>query len=257
MKIPKLLCLIAALAAGAAALYFYGSAAPKNQANALSPSAAPPSACPARGACPLASDAAPLPPQNAESAAMDRQFGESVPQFKEAYYDKITEDTVVDDFRKCSNYGLELTPTVSWLRPVSLTGADIMAKLFFDADKVFGDQKTVLEPDLQKFCMLETAKNIDRVLLDQFYADAGIAAAPADFKTRVEPIDEATVAILVDTGAAAPVRVIADAGYTPIQRRTLYDACKDPCCTAPIPQPKPRAGLPVLASDLDSSLASA
>ncbi len=33
-------------------------------------------------------------------------------------------------------------------------------------------------------------------------------------------------------------RIISDAGYTPVQRRTLYDACKDPCCTGPIPQPK-------------------
>ena len=30
-------------------------------------------------------------------------------------------------------------------------------------------------------------------------------------------------------------RIIADAGYAPVQRRTLYDACPDPCCAAPIP----------------------
>jgi hypothetical protein len=53
-------------------------------------------------------------------------------------------------------------------------------------------------------------------------------------------------------------RVIADAGFTPVQRRTLYDACTEACCTGPDPEPKPRsAGLPVLGADLDSSLASA
>jgi len=52
-------------------------------------------------------------------------------------------------------------------------------------------------------------------------------------------------------------RVIADAGYTPVQRRTLYDACQDACCRAPIPKPKAPTGLPVLGADLDSSLASA
>ena len=54
-------------------------------------------------------------------------------------------------------------------------------------------------------------------------------------------------------------RVIADAGYQPVQRRTLYDACADACCQAPIPQPRdrtPETGLPVVAS-LDSSVASA
>ena len=30
-------------------------------------------------------------------------------------------------------------------------------------------------------------------------------------------------------------RIIADAGYTPVQRRTLYDACQESCCRAPIP----------------------
>jgi cyclic dehypoxanthinyl futalosine synthase len=53
-------------------------------------------------------------------------------------------------------------------------------------------------------------------------------------------------------------RLIADAGYEPVQRRTLYDACTDFCCTSPIPKPKAPLGtaLPV-AGDLDSSLASA
>ena len=52
-------------------------------------------------------------------------------------------------------------------------------------------------------------------------------------------------------------RIIADAGYEPVQRRTLYDACPDPCCAAPIPAAKPRAGLPVVGAALDSNLASA
>jgi cyclic dehypoxanthinyl futalosine synthase len=54
-------------------------------------------------------------------------------------------------------------------------------------------------------------------------------------------------------------RIISDAGYAPVQRRTLYDACPDPCCSAPIPTPKvSAAGLPVFpGGDLDSSLASA
>ena len=53
-------------------------------------------------------------------------------------------------------------------------------------------------------------------------------------------------------------RVIADAGYTPVQRRTLYDACKEACCTGPIPQPKvEQAGLPVVGADIDAGLASA
>ncbi len=33
-------------------------------------------------------------------------------------------------------------------------------------------------------------------------------------------------------------RLIADAGYEPVQRRTLYDACPDACCAGPIPEPK-------------------
>ena len=55
-------------------------------------------------------------------------------------------------------------------------------------------------------------------------------------------------------------RLIADAGYEPVQRRTLYDACTDFCCTSPIPKPKtpPGASLHVAGSpDIDSSVASA
>jgi cyclic dehypoxanthinyl futalosine synthase len=54
-------------------------------------------------------------------------------------------------------------------------------------------------------------------------------------------------------------RLIADAGYEPVQRRTLYDACKDPCCTSPIPVPRENraAALPTVASHLDDNLASA
>jgi cyclic dehypoxanthinyl futalosine synthase len=53
-------------------------------------------------------------------------------------------------------------------------------------------------------------------------------------------------------------RVIADAGYTPVQRRTLYDACKEPCCTGPIPTPKAGpSDLPVHGADIDAGLASA
>jgi len=53
-------------------------------------------------------------------------------------------------------------------------------------------------------------------------------------------------------------RLISDAGYEPFQRRTLYDACKDLCCTSPIPVSKARRapGLP-LAPGIDSSIASA
>ena len=54
-------------------------------------------------------------------------------------------------------------------------------------------------------------------------------------------------------------RLISDAGYQPVQRRTLYDACKEACCAAPIPEPKDRStALPSVASPaLDSSVASA
>jgi cyclic dehypoxanthinyl futalosine synthase len=55
-------------------------------------------------------------------------------------------------------------------------------------------------------------------------------------------------------------RLIADAGYDPVQRRTLYEACKDLCCTSPIPVPKARATTAALRTargGLDSSLASA
>jgi cyclic dehypoxanthinyl futalosine synthase len=53
-------------------------------------------------------------------------------------------------------------------------------------------------------------------------------------------------------------RIISDAGYEPVQRRTLYDACRDFCCTSPIPKPKTRAAvLPTVGADLDSGVASA
>jgi hypothetical protein len=55
-------------------------------------------------------------------------------------------------------------------------------------------------------------------------------------------------------------RLISDAGYEPVQRRTLYDACREACCAAPIPVPKERpAALPSLAvpAELDTSVASA
>jgi len=53
-------------------------------------------------------------------------------------------------------------------------------------------------------------------------------------------------------------RLIADAGYQPVQRRTLYDACRDSCCTSPIPEPKAgRVSLPTAGAGLDSSVASA
>ena len=54
-------------------------------------------------------------------------------------------------------------------------------------------------------------------------------------------------------------RLIADAGYEPVQRRTLYDACADFCCTTPIPVPSDRAaaGLPIAAGGIDGSVASA
>jgi cyclic dehypoxanthinyl futalosine synthase len=53
--------------------------------------------------------------------------------------------------------------------------------------------------------------------------------------------------------------LISDAGYEPVQRRTLYDACTEACCQAPIPTPKPgaSAGLPVLDDAIDASVASA
>ena len=55
-------------------------------------------------------------------------------------------------------------------------------------------------------------------------------------------------------------RLISDAGYEPVQRRTLYDACRDACCSSPIPEPKERTGarLPTAGSvELDSSIATA
>jgi cyclic dehypoxanthinyl futalosine synthase len=57
-------------------------------------------------------------------------------------------------------------------------------------------------------------------------------------------------------------RIIADAGYTPLQRRTLYSACREACCTGPLPVPKAKldASLPVLkepARDIADTVASA
>jgi hypothetical protein len=57
-------------------------------------------------------------------------------------------------------------------------------------------------------------------------------------------------------------RIIAEAGYRPVQRRTLYDACQDPCCTGPLPIATARRGteLPVLKSpvgDIDDGIATA
>jgi hypothetical protein len=56
-------------------------------------------------------------------------------------------------------------------------------------------------------------------------------------------------------------RIISEAGYTPVQRRTLYDACSDPCCSGPLPVAKARlTELPVLNSpvgDIDDGIATA
>jgi hypothetical protein len=55
-------------------------------------------------------------------------------------------------------------------------------------------------------------------------------------------------------------RLISDAGYEPVQRRTLYDACREACCAAPIPTPKDRpSALPTVGvrSAIDTSVASA
>jgi cyclic dehypoxanthinyl futalosine synthase len=57
-------------------------------------------------------------------------------------------------------------------------------------------------------------------------------------------------------------RLISDAGYTPVQRRTLYEACPDPCCTGPLPVPKAQGSmsLPVLKTptgDIDDGIATA
>jgi len=53
-------------------------------------------------------------------------------------------------------------------------------------------------------------------------------------------------------------RIISDAGYEPVQRRTLYDACTELCCASPIPKPKPRGEmLPAAAEALDDGVASA
>ncbi|MFN2386843.1 MAG: cyclic dehypoxanthinyl futalosine synthase [Thermoanaerobaculia bacterium] len=56
-------------------------------------------------------------------------------------------------------------------------------------------------------------------------------------------------------------RLIAEAGYEPLQRRTLYDACPDACCAAPIPERRSLAGgaaLPVaVAGSVAQGVASA
>jgi cyclic dehypoxanthinyl futalosine synthase len=54
-------------------------------------------------------------------------------------------------------------------------------------------------------------------------------------------------------------RLIADAGYEPVQRRTLYDACKDACCASPIPMPKAHLAGPraIGGSPIDEGIASA
>ncbi len=60
-------------------------------------------------------------------------------------------------------------------------------------------------------------------------------------------------------------RLIADAGYMPVQRRTLYDGCSDPCCTGPLPIPKvpfvDNPNLPSLpgrkSGDIDDGIATA
>jgi cyclic dehypoxanthinyl futalosine synthase len=57
-------------------------------------------------------------------------------------------------------------------------------------------------------------------------------------------------------------RIISEAGCTPVQRRTLYDACKDACCTGPLPVPKKKkaSSLPVLKTptgDIDNGIATA
>jgi cyclic dehypoxanthinyl futalosine synthase len=52
--------------------------------------------------------------------------------------------------------------------------------------------------------------------------------------------------------------LISDAGYEPVQRRTLYDACSEPCCNSPIPTPRPRSEmLPTVGAGVDSGVASA
>ncbi|HYR45593.1 MAG TPA: cyclic dehypoxanthinyl futalosine synthase [Thermoanaerobaculia bacterium] len=54
-------------------------------------------------------------------------------------------------------------------------------------------------------------------------------------------------------------RLIADAGYEPVQRRTLYDACKDACCASPVPLPKANLAGPrtIGGSPIDEGIASA
>ena len=54
-------------------------------------------------------------------------------------------------------------------------------------------------------------------------------------------------------------RIISDAGYTPVQRRTLYDACTGRLLRVAHPDAEEpaRHGLPIHGADLDSNLASA
>ena len=55
-------------------------------------------------------------------------------------------------------------------------------------------------------------------------------------------------------------RLIGEAGYEPVQRRTLYDACPEACCAAPIPTPRSAASaaLPLgVPGTVDQGVASA
>ena len=60
-------------------------------------------------------------------------------------------------------------------------------------------------------------------------------------------------------------RMISDAGYSPVQRRTLYDACNEACCSGPLPKAKPKfidnTKLPTMPKspslDIDDDVASA
>ncbi|MBC8646215.1 MAG: dehypoxanthine futalosine cyclase [Thermoanaerobaculia bacterium] len=55
-------------------------------------------------------------------------------------------------------------------------------------------------------------------------------------------------------------RLIAEAGYEPVQRRTLYDACSEACCAAPIPTPRNAASAPLavgVPGTVDQGVASA
>jgi len=53
-------------------------------------------------------------------------------------------------------------------------------------------------------------------------------------------------------------RLISEAGYAPVQRRTLYDGCPEPCCSGPLPVPRGEEPPPVaVAGAIDASVASA